>query len=115
MSTTSLVAYPSSHDRLTACIAHAGAAFSWFLAPLLVFVVVGRNSRWARYQALQSLLWSLLGTLAGLVTFGLAVPVFLVWHLIAAVKTVGDGDYEYPWVGEVAHRIVYGDDAIDHL
>jgi uncharacterized membrane protein len=110
MSTTSLALFPSTHDRITAGIAHAGAAFAWFLAPLLVFIVAGRDSRWARYQALQSLLWSLLGTLVSFVTFGLAIPVFLVWHIIAAIKTMGGSDYEYPWVGEVAHRLVYGDE-----
>jgi uncharacterized membrane protein len=106
---TSLAVRPTSNDRLAACIAHAGTVAAWFLAPLVVFLVLGRENRWARYQALQSLLWSLLGTIVSLATCGLAIPVFLVWHFIAAVKTMNDGDYEYPLVGEAAHRVVYGD------
>jgi hypothetical protein len=31
-----------------------------------------------------------------------------VWHVIAAYRTMNDGDYEYPLVGEAAHRVVYG-------
>jgi uncharacterized membrane protein len=109
MSTSTLAVRPTSHDRLAACIAHAGTVAAWFLAPLVVFLVLGRENRWARYQALQSLLWSLLGTVVSLATCGLAIPVFLVWHFIAAVKTMNDGDYEYPLVGEAARRVVYGE------
>ncbi len=107
MSTTSLAMTPTSNERLAATIAHAGTLVAWFLAPLLVFLVMPRASRWARYHALQSLLWSLLGTLVSLLTCGLAVPVFLVWHILAAFKTIRDSDYEYPLVGEAAHKAVY--------
>jgi uncharacterized membrane protein len=112
MSATSLAASslrlrPTSNERLAAIVAHAGTLFAWFLVPLVVFLVMPHEARWARYHALQSLLWSLLGTLLGLVTFGLAVPVFLVWHVIAAVKMMRDGDYEYPLVGEGAHHAIY--------
>lgn len=106
--TTSLATLPDSRQRLAATIAHAGTLVAWFLAPLLVYLVLPRDSRWARYQALQSLLWSLLGTGVSLVTCGLAIPVFLVWHIIAAVKTIGDREYEYPLVGRAAHDAVFG-------
>jgi uncharacterized Tic20 family protein len=43
-----------------------------------------------------------------LVTCGLAIPIFLVWHIIAAVKTMGDRDYEYPLVGRAAYDAVFG-------
>lgn len=98
-----------SNERVAAAIAHLGTAVAWFLAPLVVFLVLPRDSRWGRYHALQSLLWSLMGTLVSLATCGLAIPFFLVWHVIAGVKTMTDGDYEYPLVGEAAHRVVYGD------
>jgi uncharacterized membrane protein len=107
MSPTSLALQPTSNDRLAATIAHAGTAVAWFLAPLVVFLVLPRDSRWARFHALQSLLWSLLGTVVSLATCGLAIPVFLVWHIVAAVKTLSDSDYEYPLVGEAAHKSVY--------
>jgi uncharacterized membrane protein len=107
MSSTTLAAPPTSNERFAAVVAHAGTVLAWFLVPLLVFLVMPREARWARYHALQSLLWSLLGTLLGLLTFGLAVPLFLVWHVIAAVKMMRDGDYEYPLVGEGARHAIY--------
>ena len=106
--TTSLVTPPDSRQRLAATVAHAGTIVAWFLAPLIVYLVMPREMRWARYQALQSLLWSLLGTGVSLVTCGLAIPVFLVWHVIAAVRTMGDREYEYPLVGAAARDAVYG-------
>jgi uncharacterized membrane protein len=110
MSTTSLAIAPTCNERLAALIAHAGTLVAWFLAPLLVFLVMPRAARWARYHALQALLWSLLGTLVSLLTCGFAIPFFLAWHVWAAFKTMRDGDYEYPLVGEAARRSVYQDD-----
>jgi uncharacterized membrane protein len=107
MSDMTLALHRTSNERLAATIAHAGTALAWFLAPLVVYLVLPRESRWARYQALQSLLWSLLGTLVSLLTCGLAIPVFLLWHVIAAIKTMTDGEYQYPLIGEAAHRVVY--------
>jgi uncharacterized membrane protein len=111
MSTMALSSVPDSQDRLAATIAHAGTVVAWIFAPLLVYLVLPRSSQWARFHALQSLLWSLVGTGVSLATCGLAIPVFLVWHLVAAVKTMGDGDYEYPLVGKFAHDAVYGQKA----
>jgi TRAP-type C4-dicarboxylate transport system permease small subunit len=37
---------------------------------------------------------------------GLAIPVFLVWHVLAAVRTLS-GDYTYPLVGDAARSAVY--------
>ncbi len=107
MNPMTLATRPSSNERIAATIAHAGTAVAWFVAPLVVYLVLPRESRWARFHALQSLLWSLLGTLVSLVTCGLAIPVFLVWHVIAAVKTLGDRDYEYPLVGKAAHDAIF--------
>ncbi len=110
MSTTSLSLHRDSSARVAATIAHAGTCVAWFLAPLIVYLVLPRDSRWARFQALQSLLWSLFGTLVSLATCGVAIPVFLVWHVIAAIKTLDGQEYEYPLVGGAARRAVYGDD-----
>ncbi len=108
MNNAPLATRPDSSQRLAAAIAHAGTVVAWFLAPLIVYLVMPRDSRWARYQALQSLLWSLLGTGVSLVTCGLAIPNFLVWHISAAYKTLSDREYEYPLVGRAAHDAVYG-------
>jgi uncharacterized Tic20 family protein len=106
---TSLSLRQDSSARVAATIAHAGTVVAWFLAPLIVYLVLPRDSQWARFQALQSLLWSLFGTVVSIATCGAAIPVFLVWHIIAAIKTLEGGEYEYPLVGGAAHRAVYGD------
>jgi uncharacterized membrane protein len=107
MNTVALVPYRSSNERVAALVAHAGTALAWFLAPLVVFLVMPRDARWARYHALQSLLWSLLGTVVSILTVGFAIPVFLVWHIVAAIKTMRHGDYAYPLVGDAARRAIY--------
>jgi uncharacterized membrane protein len=107
MNTVALVPYRSSNERVAVLVAHAGTAFAWFLAPLVVFLVMPREARWARYHALQSLLWSLLGTVISVLTVGFAIPVFLVWHIVAAIKTMRNGDYAYPLVGDAARKAIY--------
>jgi uncharacterized membrane protein len=107
MSTALLSVQTESNDRIAATIAHAGTVVAWLFAPLVVYLVLPRSSRWARFHALQSLLWSLLGTVVSLATCGLAVPVFLVWHFIAAYKTMRGEHYEYPLVGKAAHDTIY--------
>jgi len=75
MSTALFAGDRDSNDHVAAFIAHAGTCFAWFLAPLVVYLVLPRSSRWARYQALQSLLWSLVGTLVSIATCGLLTSV----------------------------------------
>jgi len=94
------------NERIAATIAHAGTLMAWFLAPLVVYLVLPREARWARTQALQSLFWSLLGTLVSLATCGAAIPFFLAWHVWAAIKTVMNEDYDYPLVANAARRTV---------
>ena len=100
---------PSNNgDRLALVIAHGGTFFAWFLAPLLVYLLKRDSSRRVAYEALQALLWSALGSVVAIATCGLAIPVFLVWHLIGAVKALNGQPYEYPLVADVARRHVYG-------
>ena len=54
---------------------------------------------------MQSLLWSALGTLVSLATCGVAIPLFLVVHVYAAVCALGGEDFEYPLVGDLARRL----------
>lgn len=108
---TELVFEPSSsraaaEGRLSAVIAHGGAFFGWFLVPLVVWLVQRKRNPYAEFHALQAMLWSLLGTAVAAATCGLAVPVFLVFHLWAAVKILRDEEYEYPLVGELARGLV---------
>jgi uncharacterized Tic20 family protein len=97
---------PTKSDRMGAAIAHAGTVFAWFLAPLLVYMVKRGESKYVELHAMQALLWSLFGTVLSVVTCGLALPVFLVWHVVAAARVLDGGDYEYPVVGPMARSIV---------
>jgi uncharacterized Tic20 family protein len=93
---------PSSNDRLLAAIAQGGTWFSWFLAPLIIWALKRGESRYVEFQALQALLWSGFGTLVSALTCGLAIPVFMCWHLYATWKVLNNEDYEYPIVGDFA-------------
>jgi len=103
-----MTTYRTSNEKLGALIAHGGTFVAWFLAPLLVYVLKKNDSRYVAFHAMQSLLWSLAGTVVAALTCGLAIPVFMVFHAIATWKTLQGEDYEYPLVGEVARQIVEG-------
>lgn len=104
--TTSLcTTTPTSNDRLAAAIAHGGTCFAWFLAPLIVYLLKKDDSRFVEQHAMQALLWSLVGTLVSAATCGLAVPLFLVVHVIAALKVLAGEDFEYPIIGDLARRL----------
>lgn len=102
-----LARVPSSDERLAAFVAHAGTAVAWFLAPLLVYLLKRNDSKYVAEQALAALLWSILGTVLAALTCGLAIPVFLAFHLIAAVRALRGEPYLYPLVGESARKTVY--------
>ena len=106
MSTMFLATQPSSSERLAATFAHGGTLFAWFLAPLAVFLLKRGESRYVEHQALQALLWSAVGTIVSIATCGLAIPVFLVWHIVAAVKVMDGRAYEYPFVGDLSRRLL---------
>jgi uncharacterized membrane protein len=101
----SLVPLPAMRDRMALLIAHGGPVLAWFLAPLVVFLL-RRGDRHVEFHALQSLLWSVAGTVVALATCGVAIPVFMVWHILAAVKTANGEEYEYPLVGEFARQLL---------
>ncbi len=94
-------------DRIALLIAHGGTCFAWFLAPLVVYLLKRDSSRRVAYEAFQALLWSALGTVAAVATCGLAIPVFLVWHLLGALRAYEGRPFEYPLVAEAARRHVY--------
>jgi uncharacterized Tic20 family protein len=92
-------------ERFAAAIAHGGTCVAWFFAPLIVFLVERDRSAFASHQALQALLWSAFGTIVSLATCGLALPVFMVFHIVAAVRVLDGEAYEYPVVGELARKL----------
>ena len=95
-----------NNDRLAAIVAHAGTWFAWFFAPLLVWVLRRGESRYAEFHALQALLWSIFGTVVSAVTCGVAIPVFLAFHIYAAWKIYKGEEYEYPIAGDLARGMM---------
>jgi uncharacterized Tic20 family protein len=96
---------PTSNERLAAAIAHGGTCVAWFFAPLVVYLIEKDRSSYASRQALQALLWSGFGTLVSLATCGLAIPIFMGFHILAAVRALEGQDYEYPLIGDLARKL----------
>jgi len=65
-----MLAPPSHDDRLLAMLAHILQIVSWFVGPLVIFLVK-RESRFVRFHALQALIWQAI--LAGLWAVGMVV------------------------------------------
>jgi uncharacterized protein len=99
---------PKGDERIAAALAHGGTCVAWFLAPLLVFLIERDRSAFASRHALQALLWSVFGTLVSAATCGLAIPVFLCFHIYAAVQAFQGRDFEYPLVGGVLQKLTRG-------
>jgi uncharacterized Tic20 family protein len=98
----------TSEDRFALLLAHGGTCFAWFLAPLVVYLLKRDSSPRVAFEALQALLWSGIGSIAAIATCGLAIPVFLVWHVIGALYALDGRSFNYPLVADVARRHVYG-------
>jgi hypothetical protein len=97
---------PTSEERIAALLAHGGTFFAWMLAPVMVYMLKRNESRYVEFHALQAMLWSLLGTVIAAATCGLAIPVFMVFHGIAAYKTLSGEPYEYPFVARFARSLM---------
>jgi uncharacterized Tic20 family protein len=104
-SSLSLTSSPTQHERIAAAIAHGGTCVAWFLAPLIIYLMEKDRSSYVGRQAMQALLWSAFGTLVSLATCGLAIPVFMAFHIVAAVRAMEGQDYEYPFIGDVVRKI----------
>lgn len=101
MSTAYFAAPATPSERIVAAFAHGGTAFAWFLAPLVVYLLARRESPRVAQHAKEALLWSAVGTVLGLVTFGLAVPIFLVFHLLAAWRVYHGEPSRYPLLSDL--------------
>jgi uncharacterized Tic20 family protein len=97
---------PTSNERIAAFVAHAGTFVAWTIAPLCVYLIKRGESKYVEYQALQALLWSLLGTVTSILTCGLAIPVFMVFHVLAAIRSMNGEDYDYPLVADMAKKLM---------
>lgn len=96
---------PTSNERVAAAIAHGGTCLAWFLAPLVVYLVERDRSSFVARQAFRALLWSGLGTLVSLATCGVAIPLFMAFHIVAAVRILEGRDYAYPFVESLARKL----------
>ena len=96
---------PTSNERFAAAIAHGGTCVAWFFAPLVVYLIERDRSSYAARQALQALLWSAFGTLVSLATCGIAIPIFMGFHILAAVRVLEGHDYEYPLVADLVRKL----------
>jgi uncharacterized Tic20 family protein len=99
-------AHPSSNERVAAFLAHAGTFVAWTLAPLCVYLIKRGESKYVEYQSLQALLWSLFGTVTSILTCGLAIPVFMVFHVLAAIRSINGEEYDYPVVADLAKKLM---------
>jgi uncharacterized protein len=97
---------PTSNERVAAFLAHAGTFVAWTIAPLCVYLIKRGESRYVEYQALQALIWSLAGTVLSLATCGLAIPVFMVFHVLGAIRAANGETYEYPIVSDLAKKLM---------
>lgn len=104
--TTSLaISSPTSNERTAAAIAHGGTFVAGFFAPLVVYLVERDRSSYVARQALQALIWSGLGTLVSLATCGLAIPIFMGFHVLGAVRALEGQEFEYPLVGDFVRSL----------
>ena len=87
------------------CVAHFGTCFSWFIAPLVVWLYTRKAAPAVAPRALAVLLWSLLGTVCAAATCGLAVPVFLVIHVWAGIKELREEPFVYPFATDLAKSL----------
>jgi uncharacterized Tic20 family protein len=93
-------AEPTGADRLLAAVAHASAAVTVFVGPLLVWLLCGRRSEFVRRHAAEALNFQLTVLLVVIVTFGLGGFLYAVTWIIAAVAAVialTGQDFRYPW------------------
>jgi len=107
------IAAPTQDEKTLALVAHLGALLAWFIAPLLVYLIKKDESKFVAFHALQALYFSLACSAMLMVTIPLLVgfvlwPIPIVFHIIAGVKIAGGAPYEYPVVGKIARRQVFG-------
>jgi uncharacterized Tic20 family protein len=101
-------ATPTPDEKNMAMIAHFGQIVVGFLAPLIIYLIKKDESKYVAYHGLQSLYFSLAMMVLMIVTCGLAWPVAVIFNIVAGVKVLNGDDYEYPVVGSMARKSVYG-------
>lgn len=105
---TSVTAPPSKDDTNMALLAHLLVIFTWFIGPLIVWLIKKEQGGFVEEQSREALNFSLTMTLAlvasyilmlALIGFILAPIVcllVLIFPIIAAVKSSSGTSYRYP-------------------
>ncbi|NLA36188.1 MAG: DUF4870 domain-containing protein [Actinobacteria bacterium] len=98
----------ASDDTTLATITHILALFSWFLGPLIIYLVRGKDSAFVRHHAVEALnfgitvfIASFVSGIAILLVVGLVMlPIVLLWGfimpIIAAIAASRGEWYRYP-------------------
>ncbi len=98
-------------DNTWALLAHVGAIFFSFVAPLIVLLTKGKESGYVRDQSVEALNWTItlaigwvaVGILAaitlglGFVLYPVIAIVALVFGIIATLAASRGETYRYPW------------------
>lgn len=98
----------SSDDKQTALLSHLSNIFFWLVGPLVIYLVKKDSSKFVAFHALQSLYWALAGLVLTTITCGVGAFPMLIFNVIAAMKANEGQLYEYPVVGAMARKSVYG-------
>ena len=100
---------PTDDEKTWALIAHAGAVFLGFLAPLIALLAKGNESKWVRAHAIEALNFHILmfiiytvGAVLTVVVVGLcillpAVIVATILSILAGVQAFQGKAYRYPF------------------
>jgi uncharacterized protein len=98
----------TAEDKQLALIAHLSNIFFWLVGPLVLYLVKKDTSKFVAFHALQSLYLALAGIILTTVTCGVGAFPILILNVIAAMKANEGQLYEYPVVGAMARKSVYG-------
>jgi uncharacterized protein len=98
----------TAEDKQLALIAHLSNIFFWLVGPLVLYLVKKDTSKFVAFHALQSLYLALAGIILTTITCGVGAFPILILNVIAAMKANEGQLYEYPVVGAMARKSVYG-------
>ena len=95
-------------DKQMALIAHVSNIFFFGIGPLVIYLMKKDGSKFVAFHALQSLYFSIAAFVIGTVTCGVGFLPMIILNIIAAMKANEGEMYEYPVVGEMARKSVFG-------
>lgn len=100
---------PSAGDKQTAALAHASNIVFWGIGPLVIYFMKKDDpSPFVKFHVTQSLYLMLAGYILTAVTCGIGALPLLILNIMGAVKANNGEMYEYPVVGEMARKSVFG-------